>query len=114
MVAEAGAYFLYRFLSIDAEFRAKQAKAAKTDLKFKIYLSLLRAGGAVTPQSKLLDWYIYDGETYTKTEKIIRYLSRLLTGFVRPRALETACSEHITSEEVFDQRSAWYQFKPTL
>ena len=86
MVAEDGACFLYRFLSIDAELRAKQAKAAKTDLKFKIYLSLLRAGGEVTPQSKLLDWYIYDGETYTKTEKIIRYLSRLLTGLVRPRS----------------------------
>jgi len=69
---------------------AKQAKAAKTDLKFKIYLSLLRAGGEVTPQSKLLDWYIYDGETYTKTEKIIRYLSRLLTGFVRPRSFRNS------------------------
>jgi hypothetical protein len=69
MVAEAGACFLYRFLSIDAALRAKQAKVVKTDLKFKIYLSLLRAGGEVTPQSKLLDWYNYDGETYTKTEK---------------------------------------------
>jgi hypothetical protein len=69
MVAKAGACFLYRLLSIDAASRAKQAKVLKTDLKFKIYLSLLRAGGEVTPQSKLLDWYIYNGETYTKTEK---------------------------------------------
>lgn len=69
MVAEAGACFLYRFLSIDAALRAKQAKVVKTDLKFKNHLSLLRAGGQVTSQSKLLDWYIYDGETYTKTER---------------------------------------------
>jgi hypothetical protein len=70
MVAEALTCFLYRFLSIDAALKAKQAKVVKTDLKFNFfYLPLLRAGGEVTPQNKLLDWYIYDGETYTKTEK---------------------------------------------
>jgi len=60
---------LFISLFIDAALKAKQAKVVKTDLKFKIYLPLWRAGGEVTPQSKLLDWYVYDGETYTKTEK---------------------------------------------
>lgn len=96
---------MYGFLRIDAAIRSKQAKVVKTDLKFEPYLPLLRAGGGVTPQGKLLDWYIYDGETCTRTVRdnpILRSMSnRSLYGL---GALEMAYSERITNEEVFDRK----------
>ena len=79
MVSEAGACFLYRFLSIDAALRRNKRRLLRPTLNLKItslcYVPVVRLLLKVNYWigtfmiSKLLDWYIYDGETYTKTEK---------------------------------------------